>query len=78
MNHELRKFRIELRTDTFYEFFTNLILRYRVSVASLRSHGVIRICYGDNTRNLRNILALKAVGITSAVVSFVMVMSTDA
>ena len=67
---------VKLCSGAFDDLLTHSLLRDRIAVTSLRGHSVvgIRDCY--HTRYFRYFLAFKSLGITVAVIAFVMIVRT--
>ena len=77
MKHKFCKGRIKLSTHSFYNFFSNLVLRNWVAVTSFWSHCIISICNGNDSGNFRNIFALESFGVAATVKAFVVRVGTN-
>ena len=77
MYHDLGVFRIELRSDALHDLLSYYVLRYRVTVAPVGSHGIICVRNSDDTCELRYILTFESFRISSSVVTLMMIARTD-
>ena len=66
------------RADRMAEYFlTHDVLRNRITITTVGSHGIVGIRHGNDSGNLRNILTGKSLRIATSVISFMMIPCSD-